>query len=346
MKKIKLGICIGDEEYQKRFVKCWINHYKSQYELYVFKNLEEILVSEERKYEVILVEDVSVEQIEQLVKSYETIICLMEGEGSYEVSRKNANIRYLEKFQEVYKIESQVKQCAHTCEKSLGDLKSENSKNQIVGIYSLDCESYQIPFAAMAAMEFGEKANTLVISLQAFSGLLVNEEINLENSENLGLEDLMAVATIGGYTEARLWGGIGHEQNWDYVYPAKNSECLAEVNREIYEGIINILIKELGYQVIILNFGTVFPGMFELMDRCDEFYFLVPKGNGTTWREMEFKKETIRRGKEDFFHRITRIEIPAFFGSNIEWKKLSHQWRWGNVGDRLRKHMWMEGESG
>ena len=44
-----------------------------------------------------------------------------------------------------------------------------------------------------------------------------------------------------------------------------------------------------------------------------------------------------RRGKEDVIHRIRRIEIPTVSVGDGNWEKLADQWKWGGLGDCLRK---------
>ena len=48
MQKIRVGICIADTEYEKRFTNCLMNHYRTPVELHIFSGMDQ-LVAQERK---------------------------------------------------------------------------------------------------------------------------------------------------------------------------------------------------------------------------------------------------------------------------------------------------------
>lgn len=337
MKKIKLAICMQDKEYQNRFTKCWMNHFKDSYEVHMFTDMEDVTQLKENKFEVFLVD----ENIDISNEYADLIVCLMEKEAVIEEKASYENIFRIEKYQEVYKIEQWIKNKMKELRMSNSD-SGYSKKCKWIGVYSLDCEASQLPFAAMTAMEYGEKAKVLVMNLQAISGMMIEEDEFVEGASCLTMEDLLVAVVTNSYTRARILGGIGHEQNWDYIYPVKNSECLIETDKEIYEKMIQILSRELEYEIIILNFGTIFSGIFDLMELCDDFYFLVTKMDSLTWREKAFREEVRRHGKLEFQQKIKRIEIPYYLMANHTWHHLAQQWRWNQIGDNLRKHMWVE----
>lgn len=341
MKKRKLAICIHDKEYQNRFLKCWMNHFKDSYEVHIFTNIEDDMRLEEQEYEVLLVDENTVETIEAIKEYTGLIVCLVENENVMQERNPKENMYRLEKYQEVYKIEQWIRDKMQEL-RLLTVPYGRFSKKQWIGVYSLDCELMQLPFAAMTAMEYGEKTKVLVVNLQAMSGMMLETDDGNGELNGSSMEDLLTAVVTNSYTRARILGGIGHEQNWDYIYPAKNSECLAEASKDTYETMIQILSQELEYTTIILNFGTVFSGIFDLMELCDDFYLLTAKKDSTTWREKAFREEMRMHGKEEFLQKIKRVEIPHVFFANQTWYPLAHQWRWNPIGDNLRKCMWME----
>ena len=44
MKKVRLGLCIGDNEYSLRFTNCIMNHYQEQVELHIYSENAELLL--------------------------------------------------------------------------------------------------------------------------------------------------------------------------------------------------------------------------------------------------------------------------------------------------------------
>lgn len=335
MQRAKIEVCMKDREYQARFVKCWMNHYQEYYELHIFTELNEMRYVEVETEKIILIEGYSEKEIEDVVKENNMILIL--GEDCVNTEEKE-HLLYTEKYQEVYKIEQKIRDILRR--ENIGNRISRNLKEKyrLVGIFSLDCEKYQLPFAALTALEHGEKEHTILVNLQAFSEVDSVEEAN--GISPLGMEDVLTIAETERYNDSRILGAIGHEQNWDYLFPVKNTECLAEANGERYQNVLHILANNLGYKVLILNFGVIFEGFFELMEQCEEFYLLTDKREEISWREQMFHDELRRRGKETFLQQITKVEMPKHFcGMSMNWRSLVQQWRWSMVGDCLREAM-------
>lgn len=336
MGKMTIALCAGEKEYKERFEKCWMNHYKHQYDLYLFSEIQELLQTDSKEYEVILTDIVKEDDLKELKQLGKKIIVLCERESDITDLEEMQEIVFVAKYQELYKIEEEVK-----CQIKIDVTSNKNisKKSKVVGVFSLDCEGMQMPFAALAACEYGEKTDTLLINLQAYSGFETGMEEEI--ADFLGMEDLMAMSATETYSSGRILGTIGHEQNWDYIYPTRNAEFISEGDGQLYQKIIELMVKEFGYQTIIINFGTVFSGMSELFESCEEFYLLVPKEESLSWRERDFRKDLERKEKKVFAQQIKRIEIPAVFWSECrDWKGLMQKWRWSEIGDKLRKYAW------
>ena len=57
MKKVRLGLCIGDNEYRLRFTNCIMNHYQEQVELHIYSENAE-LKRDRKSYDIVLMDDV------------------------------------------------------------------------------------------------------------------------------------------------------------------------------------------------------------------------------------------------------------------------------------------------
>lgn len=53
MKKVRLGLCIGDNEYSLRFTNCIMNHYQEQVELHIYSENAE-LKRDRKSYDIVL----------------------------------------------------------------------------------------------------------------------------------------------------------------------------------------------------------------------------------------------------------------------------------------------------
>lgn len=321
MGKIKIAICIGDAQYQERFVKCLMNHYRERYELHIFEEVAELLAVERRQYAGYILGE----------EAYQSL-------GGQEADAANILVLNEEnKYQEVYKLMEEL-------ELLLGDYLAAvsgggSAKRRVVGVYSLTHPHMQMPFAALVSGIYAEKGKTILLDFQADSGL---RAIAKGGEAELGMEDVMAIAMAGNYSKSRLLSAIGHSRKWDYVYPVKNSRCLQEVSGEMVSNIIHLLSTELEYRTIIVNLGDSAAAICELAEELDACYFLYPKGDGGIWRERNYIEEMERRGKDDVLHRITRVEIPAVSGADADWEGIVEQWKWNNVGNVVRKLVWEE----
>ena len=321
-----------DRIYQQRFVKCLMNHYQEMFEIYIYEDFE--LLVEETDL-AILAEGLEETELELLAKQNKWIYFLREDANEVGSSE---NIIRINKYQEVYRIMEHIEA---SLENGGACVKEENGRKvdcEIIGVMSFSNEILQLPFSAMAAMICGEKEKTLLIDLQAFSGLIDNSSI--ENEDTLGMEDLMSIATTGIYTKSRLMSAIGHEQKWDYVRPVTNTECLVEANADIYRQMISLLAKELNYKKIILNFGTAFSGMFDLLGRCDKIFCLTSKAEMSSWRECAFLGEIGRRGKSDIWKKVSKIEVLST--QTRDWPEIAQKWIWTEIGDTIRERLWVE----
>ena len=110
----------------------------------------------------------------------------------------------------------------------------------------------------------------------------------------------------------------------------------------MFQSLTEHFISELGYEVILLNLGDIAMNLEGVTDICDQLFFLYPKGEMGDWREKRLFNELERKGEQDVLHRIQRMELPAVSSTDGDWKKLYEQWKWGSVGDVLRKIIWEE----
>lgn len=331
MSKVKLAICMKDLEYQERFVNCFMNHYNRQYELHVFTNQHQLREVTNMEYAVIITEEYTTDEMADFVEKGEVILNLTENTAKQQVI-SGTNLVNTEKYQEIYKIAEVIESL--TVEKmSMGSRYINVTENTCIGLYSLTQEMYQAPFAALLAKIHGAYHKTIVLDLQNYSGLGEIEE----GMASMGLEDMLSVVHTGNYSRSRILEGIHHEAEWDYIGPTQNSQCLAEGSQELYAKLIKLLIQELGYQKIIINFGSVFLGQLDMMAECEVLYLLCGKDVDGHWRENRFFYELSRHGKENLLQKIKKVEIPKSSGREGSWNALAEKWSWDPLGELLRQ---------
>lgn len=325
MNKPKLAICMKDLEYQARFVNCFMNHYKNMYELHVFTHLDQLKEENPLVYAVIITGEYTLEDMMNFVERGEIILNLTEDF----VEKKDAlveNFICTEKYQEVYKIAELVELL--TADKIHGQDNAPEKSYEIIGVFSLTQEAYQTPFAALLGKAYGEQQKVFVLDLQTYSGF------REEDAFSMGLEDLLSAVTTGNHSKSRILECIRHEADWDYVCPVQNNQCLAEGSKELYDALIALLVQELGYQKIIINFGSAFLGQLDMMEQSQRIYWLCGKEPG--WREEAFSKELARLERGLLLQKLQKIEIPQISNREMSWRALLEKWNWGYMGEYLR----------
>ena len=326
MAKVKVAICSLDSEYRQRFARCFLHHYRNMYDLYVFETLAGLYQEKEFVYHVILMEASMYGNWDKKRLGEAQIILLCEPDERN--VDEDSMLVCEEKYQEVYKIQAAIQR---VLQKSDFTMKPSNVCKRI-GVFSLDCENQQIPYCALLAMEYAERGKTLVVNLQPYSRFEADETI-----VGFRLEDVMMSVQMENDTR-RVDGAIAHEENWDYIYSVKNTECFVEVTDKIFEKMFKHMVEKFGYEYLIINFGAVFQGMHTLMTSCEEFYFLTNAIDLCQVREEQFKEELVQKGYETFKNKIYKMEIPKSQVRNQNWRQIAQQWRWTTVGDALRRY--------
>lgn len=334
MEKIKLAICMKDLEYQNRFVNCFMNHYRQQYELHVFTNLDHLKQSKPLEYAVIITGEYSTEEMASFVERGEILLYLVEED-------LGDNQNSTEKYQEVYKIAEKIGILAAGSRKNKS-YSSQPGGYQKTGIYSLSQEVYQIPFSALLAKYYSEKQKVLVLDLQSYSGL----QDQVGDAVTMGLEDLLSVAVTKNYSKGRVLESIRHEPIFDYVSPVQNSQSLVEGTQELYQTIMDMLAREFGYERFIINFGSAFYGQVELMKACEEFYLLTEKDDSGQWREKCFLQEMKKWGNAYFADAIHKISVPSTTKYEKDWRAVVEKWCWSPFGESMKQALTKEHDNG
>lgn len=328
MKRIRLGVYFPDREYGDRFASCLVNHYRQQIELHMFTG-REALVDASEGLDVILTEPCGLAAQELPCP----LVCLCDREGEAVEHEEEGGMYLVEKYQEVNRIVDEImKQIG---EEIRGVQQGEAAASaRVFAVYSLSENEYQLPLAVTLASILSERERVLLLDLQENSGLsqLAGE------LQGQGLEELLVMAESGKYAPGRMVSCIGHMDRADYVYPAENTECLCETTGEVYQNLIGVLVREMGYQTVILNLGSRFVGFFDMLNDCQSVFLLKARGGLGQWRQKEFLRELETHGYTEVCEHLHEIELPALAGA-ITCERLVEQWKWNELGDRIRRLM-------
>ena len=249
-------------------------------------------------------------------------------------SRQEEGVYFVDKYQEVNKIVDEILKQIGEEIKNVCQNGSVQGKYQVIAVYSLSENEYQLPFAVTLSSILSEKERVLLVDMQENSGL----SQLVECDSNAGLEELLVMAESGTYSKSRIVSCIGHLDRADVVYPAHNSECLCEANSSTYQKLLQLLAQEQNYSTLVLNLGSRFVGFFELLSGCRSIYLMKSRGGLGQWREKEFMEE-MKKHEEEWEEKVREIEIPIAASPVISCERLVEQWKWNDFGDSIRRMM-------
>ena len=330
MKRVRIGLCLGDREYGDRFTGCLMNHYREQLELHIYTETES-LWPDVADFDVILLSDYEGE-IEDQARGT-PVIYLYDKEEDVK-SRQEEGVYFVDKYQEVNKIVDEILKQIGEEIKNVCQNGSVQGKYQVIAVYSLSENEYQLPFAVTLSSILSEKERVLLVDMQENSGL----SQLVECDSNAGLEELLVMAESGTYSKSRIVSCIGHLDRADVVYPAHNSKCLCEANSSTYQKLLQLLAQEQNYSTLVLNLGSRFVGFFELLSGCRSIYLMKSRGGLGQWREKEFMEE-MKKHEEEWEEKVREIEIPIAASPVISCERLVEQWKWNDFGDSIRRMM-------
>lgn len=330
MQKIKLAICMEDAEYQARLTNYLFGHYNNHFELHGYTSLLNFMEQVEKSKEQVLLID---EQVNTESLNWEgAIVCLTEDTAGENAGKADRFYR-VAKYQEISGIVDTILGCFGQENCNLESHGILSGKQKIIAVYSLAETEYQLPFALTMASIFGESHKTLVLDLQENSGL----QQMFEDKRDQGLEELMVMAEGGKYSKNRLLSCICHSENWDYIYPAKDTECICSMGSGIYHKMLELVCKELDYEILLVNLGTRFLGFFQALEKYQSIFLLKKQSLLSQRREQEFEKELVQKGFSQIMDRIIKLEVPVCSSQVIPCERLIDEWKWNEFGDRIRR---------
>jgi hypothetical protein len=307
-------------------------HEKDRFELHIFTDvmqLEEMNV----QYDIILCSGGLKEVAFMAARRTEPVVYLLDEEAGEEVLEEyRKRILFIEKYQNINRIVDEILRAVGNEIRQVRESGQLAKKTNMIAVYSLAENEYQLPFLVTLASVLGEQNRVLILDLQENSGFTHL----LDEAPEGCMEDVLAMAESGRYSRTRLLACIGHLEQADYIYPARNTECLCEATGEMYARLLQMLGEGQEYSVILLNFGSRFSGFFEILNQCRIIYLMTKNGGLCKWREYEFAEETAKRGYTGLPGKIVKVEVPIMAGPT-SCERLVEQWKWSELGDMIRR---------
>ena len=325
MKKTRLGIIAEDKAYGARFVRYIMNHYSSEIDLYEYTDVS--MLPEEAELDALLYSGGGEVTKEISVRPVFVLADLEADDWQQE-----EGIYIVDKYQEVNKIIEDVLGRISEEVRQVRDAGRIVEETQIFGVYSLSENDYQLPFTAMLGNIASENKKTIVIDVQENSGL--KKTLNMQNQK--GLEELIVMIENERFSRNLFSECIVHEGRLDYIYPVVNTESLCEISSASYIKMLQFISQEMGYECLVINFGSRFQGFYEVLNICSQIFLIQKQGGLGQWREYEFIEDINERGYKRMLEKVVKIEPPVVTMPVDSCNKIVEQWKWTEFGDMIR----------
>ncbi len=162
-------------------------------------------------------------------------------------------------------------------------------KGEMIGIYSPLGGCLKTSFAVAAAQLIGLVRPTLLLSLDAVSGLMEISHQNAERDLSEAFFYIRKGETGFAYHLQALSVSIGA---CDLIPPFRNAQDLMSVGEEEWEVLLAGIRRELSYQTIVIDFGQIGARFPLLLSACRCLYMPVKEDPLSEIRVSAFEKET------------------------------------------------------
>lgn len=208
------------------------------------------------------------------------------------------------------------------------------SGKEVLGIYSPGHSILQTPFALTLAQAFTQKGRVLYVNLKECAGFARWLQENYQRD----LLDVMYLCLNG---ERNIPDCIRSAacslEGFDYIPPAEDGICLGETDRKDYVEFVTLLAEKSGYDVVILDFGMMIPGFFDILEKCSHVYIALEQEELQEEAVCHFRQMMSRQNRPLLEEHVTFLRLPAARTGRYHGVERLQQWIWGELGDCARQ---------
>ena len=195
----------------------------------------------------------------------------------------------------------------HTKENLARNIRRKQGR--VLAVYSPIHRVGKTSFAIALGKECAKRKKTLYLNMEEYAGIVE------ETQKGMNLGDLLYYVKQGnGNLGVRLHSAIRKNEELDYVLPIPVSLDLKEVTQKEWEILLEQIMENSAYELMILDMGESIQGLFQLLNQCDRIYMPVLP-DVTSQRKIEQYDRNIEQLNLNRLEHITqRFVMPE----NIE----------------------------
>ena len=207
---------------------------------------------------------------------------------------------------------------------------------QLIGIYSPHQHELQSVFALTVAKLLSEKEKVLYLNFMDCAGF--GSFSGEDYEQDIGDLLFMARGSLTSFG-TKLKAMVHKLGDIDYIPPALNPENLHEASAEDYKNLLQLIDKSTDYSVILMDFGMMLPGFYELIRECNTLYCPIKEGFLYQSRIKQFRDCLALAQEEHLDEHICYFPFSMDLGNIQTEEQLRQQIFWGEIGDRIRQQL-------
>ncbi len=213
------------------------------------------------------------------------------------------------------------------------DTKNTTRPVRVIGVYSPVSRCGKSSFAITLGRLQAKKHKTLYISLEEFSclGALSGDRYELT------LSDAVYHMKQGSLTSQRLYSMIHNIGGLEYIPPMRCADDGNAVSGEDYVKLINEIMKNSLYEVLIVDMDRYADEASELLEICDTVYMPVLQDVMNRMKAESFVAYLKASERQHIADKLVRINTPQPDNTALQGMAYLDGLLYGSMGDMVRE---------
>lgn len=181
--------------------------------------------------------------------------------------------------------------------------KVKKQSKKMIAVYSPIHRIGKTTFAFTMGKELAEKRKTLFLNLEGYSAIP-------SDGKDLG-ELLYYVRQEPESLGTRLSMMVKKHGTLDYIVPMQMITDLKEISVNEWKTLLQRILEESIYEVVVLDLGDCVDGVFEILQLCDRVYMPVLEDEISHQKVCRYEETMLRLGLEEILQSTTKFMVPG-----------------------------------
>lgn len=193
---------------------------------------------------------------------------------------------------------------------------------KLVAVYSPLHRIGKTKFAITLGKALAKKKKVLYLNLEEYTGF------DCEEDGDMNLGDLLYYMKQGnGKLGLRLQTAIKKMEELEYVPPIPMVLDLKEVLLEEWLALLEVLMQDTVYEVVILDIGESVQGLFQILELCDRIYMPVIEDEISRQKEKQYENNLEKLKLEQIKQHTYRFVMTEDVDAIVK-RQMKEECRW------------------